>query len=150
MSIVEVRLPRVADSGPCMELAATVIGAARARSLIKLHFERHQTVVAEAEKKVVGMIAFRTDWFDCTLVRLVVVHEDWRRKGIARELFAGMAALSVSPRIFSSAPETDAVAIQLHSALGFTHSGWVDNLPHGARELIFYKRIPPRALRVKA
>ncbi|MBI1849821.1 MAG: GNAT family N-acetyltransferase [Planctomycetes bacterium] len=149
MSLIEVRLPRLADSAPCIELAAALLGATRARAFVKQHFERHQIVVAEAEKNVVGLLAFRTDWFDCTLVRLVVVHEEWRRRGIAREMFAGMAALSPSPRIFSSAPETDAAAIQLHSALGFHPSGYVDNLPHGPRELFFYKRIPPRALRVK-
>ena len=30
-------------------------------------------------------------------------------------------------------------------ALGFQPSGHVDNLPQGVRELLFYKRIPPRS-----
>jgi hypothetical protein len=36
------------------------------------------------------------------------------------------------------------VSIQMHSALGFQPSGHIDNLPQGVRELLFYKRIPPR------
>jgi hypothetical protein len=33
----------------------------------------------------------------------------------------------------------------MHTALGFVPSGHVDNLPQGKRELIFFKRIPPKA-----
>jgi hypothetical protein len=34
----------------------------------------------------------------------------------------------------------------MHRALGFQPSGHIDNLPQGVRELLFYKRIPPRSL----
>jgi hypothetical protein len=32
----------------------------------------------------------------------------------------------------------------MHTALGFTPSGYIDNLPQGTRELLFYRRVPPR------
>jgi hypothetical protein len=32
----------------------------------------------------------------------------------------------------------------MHTALGFVPSGYIDNLPQGYRELLFYKRLPPR------
>jgi len=47
------------------------------------------------------------------------------------------------PTIFSSTEETNAQAIQMHTALGFTPSGYIDNLPQGYRELLFYKRLAP-------
>ena len=34
----------------------------------------------------------------------------------------------------------------MHAALGFAPSGHIDNLPQGPRELVFYKRIPPRGM----
>ena len=40
--------------------------------------------------------------------------------------------------------ETNVASIRMHTALGFTPSGHIDNLPQGVRELLFYKRIPPR------
>ena len=43
--------------------------------------------MAEANKEIVGFLAYRTDWFQCTFVSLVVVRDDFRRKGIAREFF---------------------------------------------------------------
>jgi GNAT superfamily N-acetyltransferase len=142
--MIEVRLPRLADATPCAELAALVIGEERAGAFIKSHMERHHLIVAEAEDRVIGFLAYRTEWFQCTFVSLVVVREDYRRRGIAREFFKAVEAMSPTPRLFSSTEETNAVSIRMHAALGFVPSGHIDNLPQGARELIFYRRIPPR------
>jgi GNAT superfamily N-acetyltransferase len=142
--MIEIRLPRVADAAPCAELAALVIGEERAGAFIKSHMERHHLIVAEAERDVIGLLAYRTDWFQCTLVSLVAVREKFRRKGIAREFFKSVEAISPSPRLFSSTEETNSVSIRMHMALGFTPSGHIDNLPQGTRELLFYRRIPPR------
>ena len=54
--------------------------------------------------------------------------------------------MSLSPRVFSSTEETNATSIQMHTALGYSPSGYIDNLPQGVRELLFYKRVPPRGL----
>ena len=77
--------------------------------------------------------------------RLQAAREDFRRKGIAREFYKSVEAVSPSPRVFSSTEETNAASIRMHTALGFQPSGHVDNLPQGVRELLFYKRIPPRS-----
>ena len=144
--MIEIRLPRLADAGPCSELAALVIGEERAGAFIKSHLERHHLIVAESDADVVGFLAYRVDWFQCTFVSLVVVREDFRRRGIAREFFKTVEAVSPTPRLFSSTEETNAVSIRMHGALGFTPSGHIDNLPQGCRELVFYKRIPPRGI----
>src|SRR5205823_7492333 len=83
--VIEIRLPRLTDTAPLADLAATVIGAARVGAFIKSHLERHHLMVAEAAGEVVGLLAYRTDWFECTFVSLVVVRDDFRRRGIARE-----------------------------------------------------------------
>lgn len=145
--MIEIRLPRVDDAQPCSELAALVVGEERAGAFIRSHLERHHMVVAEAAGRVVGLLAYRTDWFQCTFVTLVVVDEDYRRKGIAREFFKAVEAISPTPRLFSSTEETNSVSIRMHTALGFSPSGHIDNLPQGNRELIFYRRIPPRGSR---
>jgi RimJ/RimL family protein N-acetyltransferase len=141
---IEIRLPRAADAGPCAELAALVVGEARAGAVVTSHLERHHIIVADADGEVVGVCAYRTDWFQCTYVSLVVVREDFRRRGIAREFFRAVEATASSPRLFSSTEETNVPSIRLHAALGFVPSGHIDNLPQGVRELLFYKRIPPR------
>jgi GNAT superfamily N-acetyltransferase len=140
---MEIRHPQPSDLGAVMELAAEVLGPERAGPFIRSHTERHHLLIAESEDEVVGVLAYRTDWFQCTLVSLVCVQKDFRRRGVARSLFEKVEEMSPSPRLFSSTEETNGVSIQMHTALGFVPSGHIDNLPQGYRELLFYKRLPP-------
>ena len=132
-----------ADLQAVTSLAAAVIGPERAGPFMRSHAERHHLLVAEEAGEVVGVLAYRTDWFQCAFVGLVSVRGDFRRRGIARALYKMVEGLSPSPRLYSSTEETNAVAIQMHAALGFTPSGHIDNLPQGYRELLFYKRLHP-------
>src|SRR5215510_9645974 len=146
MALIEIRPPRQGDAPQAAELAALVVGADRAGPLIKAHLERHHLIVAEADDAIVGVCAYRTDWFQCTFVVLVAVRENYRRRGIASELMRSVEAISPTPRVFSSVEETNGPAIRLHGALGFSPSGHIDNLPQGTRELLFYRRVPPRRI----
>ena len=138
-----IRQPQRADLTPVMALAAQSIGPERAGPVIRSHVELHHLLVADADGQVIGVLAYRTDWFQCTLVALVCVREDFRRRGVARALYKAVEQMSPSPRLFSSAEETNAPAIRMHTALGFALSGHIDNLPQGYRELLFYKRLAP-------
>ena len=142
---IQVRLPRVADEEGCVALASLTMEPAAAKAFVAAHFREHRMIVAEAGGGIAGMLAWRTDWFGCTFVSLVFVREDVRRRGVAREMFLSVEALTRTPRVFSSAQEDNAPAIRMHAALGFRPSGHVDNLPQGKRELLFFKRVPPRA-----
>ena len=124
-----------------MALAAAAVGERRAAALVRAGVERGELWVAEDRGEPVGFLLYQGDWFQCTFVMLVVVAEHARRRGVARSLFAAVEERSSSARLFSSTEETNAVSIQMHRALGFTPSGYIDNLPQGYRELLFYKRL---------
>jgi GNAT superfamily N-acetyltransferase len=147
---MNIRVPDVQDFDVLAPLAAAVLGAERAGPFLRSHIDRHHLLVAEEAGVPVGFIAFRTDWFQCTFVSLVSVREDFRRKGLARGLFRAVESMSPSPRLFSSTVETNAIAIRMHTALGFAPSGHIDNLPQGYRELLFYKSCFPGANHVRA
>ncbi len=140
---VEIRPAGPDDVPVCVDLAETVIGGRRAGPFVQAALDRGQLLVGSAGGELVGMLAYRTDWFACTFVALVSVRPDHRRRGVARALYAAVEARSPGPRLFSSTEETNVAAIQLHRALGFVISGSVDNLPQGYRELLFYKRVRP-------
>jgi GNAT superfamily N-acetyltransferase len=140
---MQIRQVETADLAAVIELAALVLGPTRAEPFVRSHIERHHLLVAEDDDQVVGVLAYRTDWFSCTFVSLVGVREDRRRRGVARALYKAVEQMSTSPRLFSSTEETNAASIRMHTALGFTPSGHIDNLPQGYRELLFYKRLAP-------
>lgn len=143
LGVMEIRNARAPDLPAVMELASAVIGPERAGPFIRSHVERHHLLIAGDGDAVAGVLAYRTDWFQCTFVSLVCVHEDYRRRGVARALFGAVERMSPSPRLFSSSEETNAASIRMHTALGFAPSGHIDNLPQGYRELLFYKRLSP-------
>jgi L-amino acid N-acyltransferase YncA len=140
---MEVRQLEGGDLVTVMDLATELLGSERAGPFIRSHVERHHLLVAEADNQVIGFLAFRTDWFQCTLVTAVAVKKDFRRRGAARALYQAVESMSPSPRLFSSTEETNGASIRMHTALGFAPSGHIDNLPQGYRELIFYKRVAP-------
>ena len=138
---MHIRQPGPEHADAALALAALVLDERRAGALVRAHAERGQLLVALQGSTVAGLVAYRTDWFQCSFVSLVAVAEALRRRGIARALFEAVAERSPSPRLFSSTEETNAVAIQMHRALGFVTSGFIDNLPQGYRELLFYRRL---------
>ncbi len=140
---MNVRHAQGSDLPGVMTLAAEVIGPERAGPFVRSHVELHHVLVAEEAGAAIGVIAYRTDWFQCTFVGLVCVRGDRRRRGTARALYTMVEEVSPSPRLYSSTEETNAVAIQMHTALGFVPSGYIENLPQGYRELLFYKRLRP-------
>ncbi|MBI2555549.1 MAG: GNAT family N-acetyltransferase [Candidatus Rokubacteria bacterium] len=139
--MVEIRSAQFDDVPACAALAVELIGPRRGRAFMEAAVDRQQLLVAGDNGSVVGFLAYRTDWFNCTFVSLVAVTPEHRRKGVARALYGAVEAQSPSPRLFSSTEETDAASIRMHSALGFTASGYIENLPQGCRELLFYKRL---------
>lgn len=141
---MEIRKPEPAELSAVMTLAADVVGPERAGPFVRSYVERHHLLIAAARGEVVGLLAYRTDWYQCTLVPLVSVREDFRRRGVARALYEAVERMSPSPRLFSSTEETNAASIRMHAALGFAPSGHIDNLPQGYRELLFYKRLAPK------
>jgi GNAT superfamily N-acetyltransferase len=140
---MEIRVPAGADLEAVMTLATDLLGPERAGPFVRSHLDRHHVLVAAEDGAVRGVIAYRTDWFQCTFVSLVAVVKDHRQRGVARTLFRAVEEMSPSPRLYSSTEETNGVSIQMHTALGFAPSGHIDNLPQGYRELLFYKRLHP-------
>lgn len=138
---MQIRSPDSADVETVMKLVSPELSPERAGPFVRSHVERHHLLVAAEDGEVVGVVAYRTDWFQCTFVSLVYVRRDRRRRGIARALYRAVEAMSPSPRLFSSAEETNSASIRMHTALGFAPSGHIDNLPQGYRELLFYKRL---------
>ena len=140
---MEIRAPQGPELEAVTTLAGHVLSAERTGPFVRSHLERHHLLVAVEGGEVLGVLAYRTDWFQCTLVSLVSVRPDHRKRGVARALYKAVEGMSPSPRLYSSTEETNSLAIQMHTALGFQPSGYIDNLPQGYRELLFYKRLHP-------
>src|SRR3990170_167582 len=110
-----VRPARAEEASQCVDLAETVVGGRRSGALVQTALDREQLLVALDDGQVIATLA----------------------------LFQAVEERSPGPRLFSSTEEVNAAAIQMHRAFGFVQSGYVENLPQGYRELLFYKRLSP-------
>src|SRR3989442_5847846 len=99
-----VRHAESSDIAAVMALAADVIGPERAGPFVRSHAERHHLMVAEEAGEVVGVLAYRTDWFQCTFVSLVAVRENFRRRGAGPARLQNGRGLSPGPRLVFSTP----------------------------------------------
>ena len=142
--MVSVRAAREDDLEGCLEVDCAVIGDDRRAPFLKARIEQDRLYVAEVEGRIVGLIAYETEWIGQFYVSLVCVHPDYRKRGVARRLFAAVEGHCKTGRLFSSTEEDNQVSIKMHERLGFQRSGYIDNLPQPTREIIYFKRVEPR------
>jgi len=129
------------DYKRCAELDRSIFGTDKRKEFLRLRIQAKRMYVAECDNRIVGFATFETDFIGCLFVSLLLVHPDFRRRGIARKLIEKVASHSKNGRLFSSTEEDNEVSIKMHEALGFRRSGHVDNLPQQARELIYFKEL---------
>lgn len=129
------------DYERCAELDRSIFGTDKRKEFLRLRIQAKRMYVAEYEGRIVGFATFEPDFIGCLFVSLLLVHPDFRRRRIARKLIESVASHSKNGRLFSSTEEDNEVSIKMHEALGFRRSGYVDNLPQQARELIYFKEL---------
>lgn len=142
--MVTVRRAREEDLQGCYDVDCNVFAADYRAAFLRAHARSDRLFVAEADGRVVGFIAYETEWIGTTYISLVCVHSTYQRQGIARRLFQAVEAACTTDRLFSSAEEANSASIMMHEALGFQRSGYIENLPQPSREIIFFKKLEKR------
>ncbi len=77
-------------------------------------------------------------FFDRDFVELLMVHEDYRRRGVGRVLLRAAVDRAGTSRVFSSTNESNNAMRSLFTAEGWTFSGRLDGLDHGDPEVVYF------------
>ncbi|RJP21985.1 MAG: GNAT family N-acetyltransferase [Candidatus Abyssobacteria bacterium SURF_5] len=136
-----IRLAEQDDLQQCRELDAIVSGLHSRKQFLEQRIRHRRAYLSIEEARVVGLITFQTNFIDCLYISLIIVHPDFRRRGIARKLINQVAGHSRNGKLFSSTEADNEQSIKMHEALGFQFSGYIDNLPQGKREILFCKNV---------
>ena len=99
--------------------------------------------VARVDGVVRGFVITDTSFFDEGFVRLLMVHPEFRRRGLATSLMRAAELDCETNKLFTSTNQSNLPMQQLCDRLGYQRSGIVENLDEGDRELIYVKKLTP-------
>jgi ribosomal protein S18 acetylase RimI-like enzyme len=98
--------------------------------------------VARIDESVVGFATFGRFLHGHGFLRVIAVHPDHRRQGVATALVRHLETISPTDRLFTSTTRSNVAMQQLCEALGFAPSGYIEGLEDGEVELIYSKLLP--------
>ncbi len=91
------------------------------------------------DREIVGyVVTAPRHFFDRDFVELLVVHDDYRRRGVGRALLRAAVDRAGTSRVFSSTNESNAAMRSLFTAEGWTLSGRLDGLDQGDPEVVYF------------
>jgi ribosomal protein S18 acetylase RimI-like enzyme len=125
-------------------LDETVHGRPARRKLIGEALAQGRISVARVDGTIRGFVIADESFFDQFYVRLLMVHQDFRRRGLASTLMRAAELDCQTEKLFTSTNQSNIPMQRLCDRLGFVKSGYVENLDEGDQEIIYVKLLAPR------
>ncbi|MBN1161511.1 MAG: GNAT family N-acetyltransferase [Dehalococcoidales bacterium] len=110
---------------------------------IKQSVRAGKCLVTSVADKVTGfgIIGNSLLFYNHEFIELLIVHPEYRRRGIATALIKRMESICKTPKLFTSTNQTNIPAQKTYEASGFIRSGYIENLDEGDPEIIYFKRL---------
>jgi GNAT superfamily N-acetyltransferase len=135
-----------ASSGDFEHICAldeTVHGKPARRRLIETACASGHISVARVDDVIRGVVIADESFFGQFYVRLLMVHADFRHRGLATALMRAAELDCQTGKLFTSTNQSNLPMQQLCKRLGFVKSGFIENLDEGDPELIYVKLLAP-------
>lgn len=97
--------------------------------------------LALIKKEIVGFVIFDQSFFENTFVKLLIVHKDYRRRGVGTALMKYVEKICPTEKLFTSTNESNIPAQKLFESLNFVKSGRVENLDEDDPEIFYFKKV---------
>ncbi len=124
-------------------LDETILGSGRRRPEFARAFAEGRVAVARIDGVVRGYVVTDRSFFDNDYVRLLLVHPEYRRRGVATALLRAAELDCETEKLFTSTNQSNLAMQALCDRLGYQRSGIVENLDEGDPELIYVKWLAP-------
>jgi ribosomal protein S18 acetylase RimI-like enzyme len=96
-----------------------------------------RVLVAEVNGRVVGQLVYDYHFFDRAFIEHLIVHPEFRRRGIGAALVREAVTRCDTHDVFTSTNESNIPMQAMLAKLGFQHAGTVDHLDPGDPEWFY-------------
>ncbi len=128
-------------------LDETVRGQPARRGIFARALAESRCAVARVDGIVRGYVVLKHDFFGHGFVDLLLVHPEFRRRGLATTLMRAAELDAPTGKLFTSTNQSNVSAQRLFERLGFVRSGVIENLDEGDPEIVYFKRLAPTTRR---
>lgn len=131
-----------ADFEHICELDEIVFSGPSRRRFIGIALGQGRCAIARVDGLVRGYVV-TGEFFGHGFVEMLIVHPDYRRRGIASSLIRSAEIDAPTQKLFTSTNQSNLAMQRLCERLSFVRSGTVENLDDGDPEIIYFKRVMP-------
>jgi GNAT superfamily N-acetyltransferase len=101
-----------------------------------------QNCFIACERSIVGYTVLDYSFYETGFVPLLVVHADFRKKGVGSALLKHLEAICQTDKLFTSTNLSNQPMQALLARLGYQLSGVIHDLDEGDPELVYVKYLP--------
>ena len=135
----EITLAATTDLDSLFDLDETVLGNLGRRKFLIEAVRKRQCYVARIEGKLAGFVVVERSFYGHAFISLIVVHPDYRRRGTAYALIRHVESTCPAEKLFTSTNYSNTAMQQALGKLGFSKSGYIENLDEGDPEVVYFK-----------
>lgn len=138
---MRVGLARVSDTGALCAIDPRVLDTPGRRPFIERAVASDECYFASDGGAIAGYAVFDHSFYGQPFVSLLFVVESRRRRGIGAALMRHVESACAGEKLFTSTNASNTPMQRLCDKLGFSRSGWIENLDDGDPEIVYFKRL---------
>jgi N-acetylglutamate synthase-like GNAT family acetyltransferase len=97
-------------------------------------------LVAAVDGRIVGYAVLEYTFYENGFLSLLLVHAEFRRRGVGSQLVTSVASSCRTPKLFTSTNLSNIPMQSLLAKQGFSLSGVINDLDEGDPELVYVKK----------